>query len=81
MMISCAGILVRSAFRIAEFSQGYRGYLATHEAYFYLLDALPLLFSTAVFTVCVWPERCLRGQSRLRSFEMEPTAGQKGSEA
>lgn len=36
---------VRSAFRIAEFSEGYTGYIPTHEAYFYCLDSIPLLLA------------------------------------
>lgn len=45
---------VRSVFRIAEYAQGYFGYLATHEGYFYALDALPIFLCIACFTV-FWP--------------------------
>lgn len=31
MSLTCIGILVRSVFRLIEFSQGYYGYLAVHE--------------------------------------------------
>lgn len=34
---------MRSCYRVAEFSQGWRGYLASHEVYFYCLEALPML--------------------------------------
>lgn len=49
-----ASFQVRSFFRIAEYAQGYFGYLATHEGYFYALDALPIFLCIACFTV-FWP--------------------------
>ncbi|KAF7981926.1 hypothetical protein HWV62_30693 [Athelia sp. TMB] len=52
--ITCIGILIRSAFRIAEFSEGYTGYIPTHEAYFYCLDSIPLLLSISCY-MFVWP--------------------------
>ncbi|KAF8597895.1 hypothetical protein BDV93DRAFT_452081 [Ceratobasidium sp. AG-I] len=42
MGVSCVGILIRSVFRTIENVQGFDGYLATHEGYFYALDCLPL---------------------------------------
>ncbi|KAL7268478.1 hypothetical protein RUND412_008892 [Rhizina undulata] len=48
---SCALILVRSCFRVAEFSQGFDGYLASHEVYFYCLDALPMLPCFIIFNI------------------------------
>jgi hypothetical protein len=35
---------------------GYDSYLATHEIYLYLLDALPLLLAMSLY-VFVWPPR------------------------
>ncbi|KAM0755959.1 hypothetical protein T439DRAFT_362017 [Meredithblackwellia eburnea MCA 4105] len=54
MCLTCVGILVRSFFRIAEYAGEYRGYLATHEGYFYLLDSLPLWISMSLFCY-FWP--------------------------
>ncbi|KAI5449232.1 hypothetical protein NCC49_005211 [Naganishia albida] len=54
LLLTCVGYLVRSVFRIAEYAQGYFGYLATHEGYFYALDALPIFLCIACFTV-FWP--------------------------
>ncbi|ELQ33630.1 hypothetical protein M0657_011464 [Pyricularia oryzae] len=42
-------ILIRSVFRIAEYSQGSRGLLMTHEYFLYLLDALPMFAVCALF--------------------------------
>lgn len=50
---------------LAPSSRSYGSYLATHEGYFYALDALPLLCATSAF-VFLWPERCL---SEARSAE------------
>jgi hypothetical protein len=47
---------IRSIFRIAEFAGGYDSYLATHEGYLYLLDALPLFLAMSLY-VFVWPPR------------------------
>ncbi|KAG8948117.1 hypothetical protein FRC04_010029 [Tulasnella sp. 424] len=58
MYISCAGILVRSFYRVIEISQGYHGHLATEEGFFYTLDSLPLLFAIGVY-VAFWPGRFL----------------------
>jgi hypothetical protein len=37
---TCIGFLMRSGFRIAEFKDGYTGYLYTHEGWFYGFDAV-----------------------------------------
>jgi len=54
LAISCIGILVRSCYRVAELSQGFQGYLATTEAFFYALDTLPLVVAISVY-VLFWP--------------------------
>ncbi|KAG4411841.1 hypothetical protein IFR04_015025 [Cadophora malorum] len=36
-------IILRCVFRIIEFGQGHTGYLASHEAFLYLFDAVPML--------------------------------------
>ncbi|KAJ6540411.1 RTA1 like protein-domain-containing protein [Mycena capillaripes] len=59
---TCIGILVRSVFRIIEFAGGYTGFVATHEGYFYVFDALPLWLAMTLYCV-VWPPRFLGGLS------------------
>jgi len=54
LVVSCIGILIRSGYRVAELSQGYIGYLATTEAFFYGLDTLPLLIAIGIY-VPFWP--------------------------
>jgi hypothetical protein len=49
---------IRCIFRFVEYTQGYDGYLASHEAFFYLLDALPLALAMLLF-IAVWPPRFL----------------------
>ncbi|KAK6992204.1 RTA1 like protein-domain-containing protein [Favolaschia claudopus] len=58
MCVTCVGISIRSIFRIAEFAGGFDGYLAVHEGYFYIFDALPLWISMSLFCL-VWPVRVL----------------------
>ncbi|KAJ6553416.1 RTA1 like protein-domain-containing protein [Mycena capillaripes] len=58
MGVTCVAIIVRSTFRVAEFAGGYNGRIATHEGYFYALDALPLWVAMTLYAV-VWPSRAL----------------------
>lgn len=51
---SSVGIIVRCAYRIVEYTQGYTGYIPTHEAFFYLFDSLPLALAIGVYAVW-WP--------------------------
>ena len=51
-------------YRVTELSQGYRGYLATTEGFFYGLDSLPLLIAVAVY-VPFWPARMIPGLDQL----------------
>ncbi|CAE6480861.1 unnamed protein product [Rhizoctonia solani] len=68
LAISCIGILVRSVFRTIENSQGYHGYLATHEVYFYVLDTLPLFIATVVFVI-TWPPLYLTQYGHANSVD------------
>ncbi|KIJ56800.1 hypothetical protein M422DRAFT_197995 [Sphaerobolus stellatus SS14] len=54
LVFTCVGILIRSAYRTIELSQGYFGHLATTEPFFYALDTLPLFIAIGVF-VPFWP--------------------------
>ncbi|GAA5828461.1 hypothetical protein JCM11251_006260 [Rhodosporidiobolus azoricus] len=60
LALTCGGIIVRSIFRLIEYAQGHDGALKTTEAWFYLLDALPLWISMTLFCV-IWPPRVLDG--------------------
>lgn len=54
---------VRSIFRIAEYAQGYDGYLRTHEAFLYLLDSLPLFLAMLAWAL-LWPPTILRDDDK-----------------
>ncbi|ORX38218.1 RTA1 like protein-domain-containing protein [Kockovaella imperatae] len=54
MMWTTVGIMIRCIYRIIEYSQGYDGYIPTHEVFFYTLDSLPLFLAISVWTV-IWP--------------------------
>ncbi|KAF9432902.1 hypothetical protein BGZ76_010166 [Entomortierella beljakovae] len=47
-------IIIRSVFRIVEFSQGYDGYLIRHEVYLFVLDAAPLVLAIGIWAI-IWP--------------------------
>ncbi|KAJ9107644.1 hypothetical protein QFC21_001104 [Naganishia friedmannii] len=68
--IASVGEKVRSIFRIAEYAQGYFGYLATHEGYFYCLDALPILLCIACFAF-IWPPIVFDHLDEHQGYPME----------
>ncbi|KAH8826671.1 RTA1 like protein-domain-containing protein [Flagelloscypha sp. PMI_526] len=49
LYIASGFIMVRSIFRVVEYIQGRDGYLATHEVYFYCLDALMMVPAVYIF--------------------------------
>ena len=57
--LTTIGLVTRCAFRVAEFSGGYRGHLYITEGYFYVLDALPVWLAITVYAV-IWPPRFLK---------------------
>ncbi|KZT62422.1 RTA1 like protein, partial [Calocera cornea HHB12733] len=65
---STALVLVRQVYRVIEFSQGWFGFLPTHEAYFYGLDSLVILLASAVY-VWYWPNRYIPGDKLVRLGE------------
>ena len=55
-------------YRVIELSQGYRGHLATTEAFFYGLDSLPLFIAVAVYTP-FWPGRMMPTIDKLANVD------------
>lgn len=43
LYLTVALLLIRNIFRLIEFGQGWHGYIADHEVYFYIFDALMML--------------------------------------
>ncbi|BGP54438.1 Envelope glycoprotein gp160 [Rhodotorula sphaerocarpa] len=74
LAVTCVGIIVRSTFRIVEYAGGYYGELATHEGYFYLLDALPLWLAMTLYCF-FWPSRFIDG---VREIYVENLGGELG---
>jgi hypothetical protein len=58
-------VLIRQTYRVIEFSQGWLGYLPTHEGYFYVFDSLAILLASAVY-VWFWPTRYIPRDSAVR---------------
>lgn len=44
-------VLIRQIYRVIEFAQGFTGYLAVHEIYFYIFDTLLIFMAGAIFIV------------------------------
>ncbi|KAF9041202.1 RTA1-like protein [Panaeolus papilionaceus] len=59
--VSCIGILIRSAFRVAEGVGGFDSGLRTSEPHFYALDVLPLFFAISIY-IPFWPGRFIASQ-------------------
>jgi len=64
-------IMIRCIYRTVEFAQGFGGYLITHEIYFYLLDALPLLLAISIY-IPFWPTKYI--VSSTDAYQMEAKA-------
>ncbi|KAJ7480660.1 RTA1 like protein-domain-containing protein [Mycena latifolia] len=77
---TCAVILIRSVFRVAEYSGGPTGYLSTHEGYFYAFDALPLWLAMSLYCV-VWPTRFFHRHARASGSEAFQLRGISGGGA
>ncbi|KAG8885639.1 hypothetical protein FRB98_001732 [Tulasnella sp. 332] len=70
MLLSCAGILVRSLFRVMENGEGFEGRLTTTESYFYCLDCLPL-FLAIVGYLAFWPSNFISNNPPLGTQDGE----------
>jgi hypothetical protein len=51
LYITCSLILVRNIVRVAEFIQGFDGYIILHEVFLYVFDALPMLVMMVTFNI------------------------------
>lgn len=54
-------IIVRNFYRAIELSQGWKGYLITHEVYFAVLDGALMTFAVGTFNIA-FPARYINGQ-------------------
>ncbi|KAF9360297.1 hypothetical protein BGX26_009876 [Mortierella sp. AD094] len=54
LYFSSAFIIIRSVYRIIEFTQGYSGYLISNEVYLFVLDAAPLVLAIGIWAF-IWP--------------------------
>ncbi|KAJ5163607.1 uncharacterized protein N7500_005437 [Penicillium coprophilum] len=72
MILSIVCIYIRSIYRTIELSQGWDGYLITHETYFIALDGAMMVLSVAVFNV-LHPGWMLPSE-KPDSYKMETTS-------
>ncbi|KAF9360296.1 hypothetical protein BGX26_009875 [Mortierella sp. AD094] len=76
LYISSVFIIVRSVYRIVEFTQGYQGYLITHEVFLFVLDAAPLVLAIGVWSFN-WPSVLLdRIKVQTRAADQEAGGAQ-----
>jgi len=50
--LSSSLVLIRQIYRVIEFSQGFTGYIAVHEIFFYIFDTIPIFFAGAIYIIC-----------------------------
>ena len=69
-------VIVRNFYRAVELSQGWKGYLITHEVYFAVLDGALMAMSVVVFNI-FFPAKHLTGEPKLETHghEMSTTKG------
>ena len=69
-------IIVRNFYRAVELSQGWKGYLITHEVYFAVLDGALMAMSVGVFNI-FFPAKYLTGVPKMENdgHEMPTTKG------
>ena len=67
---SAACIIVRNFYRAVELSQGWKGYLITHEVYFAVLDGALMALSVGIFNI-FFPTRYLTGEPKPESYSQE----------
>ncbi|CAI7580593.1 unnamed protein product [Penicillium glandicola] len=72
MILSIVCIYIRSIYRTIELSQGWDGYLITHESYFVALDGVMMVISVGVFNL-LHPGWMLPG-AKDGSHKMESTS-------
>lgn len=63
-------IIVRNFYRAIELSQGWKGYLITHEVYFAVLDGALMTLAVSVFNI-FFPARYLSGEPRPRKSALD----------
>ncbi|OWT38398.1 hypothetical protein J008_04213 [Cryptococcus neoformans] len=59
-------MIIRTIYRIIEYTGGSKGPLAENEACFYILDTIPMFFLVGIF-VFVWPPRCIEEPNGITS--------------
>ena len=74
-------IIVRNFYRAIELSQGWKGYLITHEVYFAILDGALMTLAVAVFNI-FFPARFLSGEpeNEKMNFSSPGQLSQEGLE-
>lgn len=71
--LSVVCVIIRSIYRTIELTQGWEGYLITHESYFIGLDGVMMIIAVGIFNIFQprWANRSVEenGQKRVVSEE------------
>lgn len=51
MWVSIIAVFIRSIYRVIELSQGWTGYVITHEVYFIVLDGVMMVIAVGIFNI------------------------------
>jgi hypothetical protein len=67
-------VLIRQIYRVIEFSQGFTGYIAVHEIFFYIFDTIPIFFAGAIYIIC------FPGNGYLPRFQIDTFANMENNQ-
>jgi hypothetical protein len=76
LYLSMTLLIIRSIYRIAEFSMGFRGYLAIHEVYFYVFECLLIIFAFGLFLPLhpgIWMPSKLEDERLIKELNKDVT--------
>lgn len=71
LYITCACIMIRSIVRVAEFVQGFEGYIILHEVFLDIFDAVPMAGVMMIFSI--WYPSNFSSQAQKSIMEREMT--------
>lgn len=72
LYIACTFIMIRNIVRVAEFIEGFQGYIILHEVFLYVFDAVPMMVVMVIFSIW-YPSVFLKRMGRTKLDERSQT--------
>ncbi|KAJ5999368.1 hypothetical protein N7451_007178 [Penicillium sp. IBT 35674x] len=72
LYIACTFIMIRNIVRVAEFIEGFQGYIILHEVFLYVFDAVPMMLVMVIFSIW-YPSVFLKRTGRTKLDERSQT--------